>query len=75
MNEIKEIYVDNYRGFDDTLIPLKEVNFFVGENSTGKTSILKLLDLLASSEFWFNGNFRNENVDFSYYGELAENLH
>ena len=75
MNEIQEIYADNYRGFEDTLIPLKDVNFFVGENSTGKTSILKLLDLLASSEFWFKGNFRNENVDFSYYGDLAENLH
>lgn len=75
MNEIKEIYADNYRGFDDTLITLKDVNFFVGENSTGKTSILKLLNLLASSDFWFRGNFRNENVDFSYYGDLAENLH
>ena len=39
------IYVDNYRGFSKTLVPIGEVNFLVGENSTGKTSILGLIKL------------------------------
>jgi predicted ATPase len=72
--EIKSIYTDNYRGFYGTLFSLKEVNFLVGENSSGKTSLLKLISLIASSEFWFNGQFRNDDIDLSYYGDLAENF-
>lgn len=33
---MKYLYMDNFRGFQDTLLPLKDVNFFVGENSSGK---------------------------------------
>lgn len=46
------IYLDNYRGFFNTYIPLKQVNFLVGENSTGKTSFLELLEPLFSGTFW-----------------------
>ncbi len=52
------LYIDNFRGFDDTYIPLKEVNFFVGENSTGKTSILSLINLLYDYSFWLRPDFR-----------------
>ena len=34
-------YVDNFRGFSDTYVPISDVNFFVGENSSGKTSLLQ----------------------------------
>jgi len=70
---IARIYVDNFREFYDTTVPLDKINFLVGENSTGKTSILKLIDLFSSSDFWFSGNFRTENVDFSYYGDVNSN--
>lgn len=50
---------------------MEKINFLVGENSTGKTSILKLIDLISSGDFWFNGNFRTDNVDFSYYGDVS----
>lgn len=70
MNIVK-LYVDNFREFYDTTIPLQKVNFLVGENSTGKTSLLKLIDLVSSPEFWFNGNFRTDNVDFSYFGDIS----
>ncbi len=77
---MKYLYVDNFRGFQDTLIPLKKVNFLIGENSTGKTSILSLLNLLSAPFFHtyeFNtdqvemGNFKNivsiESKDRSYF--------
>lgn len=46
------IYADNYRGFVQQLIPLRQVNFMVGENSTGKSSILDLLDVFGNRNFW-----------------------
>ena len=54
---MKTLYVDNFRGFSNTYIPLHDVNFFIGENSTGKTSILSLLYLLSSPDFWFQQKF------------------
>ncbi|AVJ56726.1 hypothetical protein C5610_10795 [Idiomarina sp. OT37-5b] len=51
---MKYIYMDNYRGFTDTLVPVKDVSFLVGENSTGKSSFLSLCYLFSEPEFWFN---------------------
>lgn len=36
------LYVDNFRGFSDAYVPLTDINFLVGENSSGKTSLLSL---------------------------------
>ncbi len=36
------LFVDNFRGFTNTFIPIEDVNFLVGENSTGKTYIFSL---------------------------------
>jgi hypothetical protein len=41
------LYLDNFRGFSNSLIPIKDVNFLVGENSTGKTSLLTMLRMLS----------------------------
>ena len=49
---MKALYLDNLRGFDDTLIKFKDVNFLVGENSTGKTSILSLFRNSFYYPFW-----------------------
>jgi|WetSurMetagenome_2_1015567.scaffolds.fasta_scaffold00174_16 hypothetical protein len=65
------IYVDNYRGFQETFLPLKSINFLVGENSTGKTSILKLIRILTDFKFWFNVDFNNEEADLGYFSEIA----
>lgn len=46
------IYIDNYRGFTDEVIPLSQVNFLVGENSTGKTSFLELIEVFSHISFW-----------------------
>ena len=34
------LYMHNFRGFDDTLIPLAQVNFMVGVNSDKYSQIL-----------------------------------
>lgn len=46
------IYLDNFRGFTETFIPIQQVNFLVGENSTGKTSLLELLESFSKPPFW-----------------------
>ena len=49
---IHSIYIDNFKGFKDTLIPIRKVNFLVGDNSTGKTSVINLVRLLDTVSFW-----------------------
>lgn len=46
------IYADNYRGFRSALVPVERVNFLVGENSSGKSSFLLLLETMAQLNFW-----------------------
>lgn len=65
------IYFDNFRGFEKTFIPLKDINFFVGENSTGKTSVLKLIKIVADPKFWFMQDFNNQETDLGYFSDIA----
>ncbi|VWD10669.1 hypothetical protein BLA39750_03200 [Burkholderia lata] len=46
------VYMDNFRGFQDALVPLCQVNFLVGENSTGKSSFLDLLGAFNEFQYW-----------------------
>ena len=65
------IYLDNFRGFTDTVVPIRQVNFLVGENSTGKTSLLGLLELIASDEFWFSQNFNVGTYVFGGFDDIV----
>lgn len=65
------LFVDNFRGFSETFIPIRDVNFFVGENSTGKTSILSLLQLLATNHFWFFQSFDTDEVSFGHFNDIV----
>jgi hypothetical protein len=65
------LYFDNFRGFHNSFLHLKQVNFFVGENSTGKTSVMSLLALLTDRDFWYDGEFNTENVHLGYFDEIA----
>ena len=67
---IRKIYLNNFRGFKDTSIPFKNVNFLVGENSTGKTSLLSLIELITSNDFWFRGALTTSNIDLGYFGDI-----
>ena len=68
---MKAIYINNYRGFSRTVIPIRPVNFFVGENSTGKTSVLALLELLAGSDFYFLTDFNSGSYEFGGYKDIV----
>jgi len=65
------LYLDNFRGFKETFIPLKEINFFVGENSTGKTSVLKLIKAISDPKFWIMQDFNIENAELGYFSEIV----
>lgn len=67
---MKYLYLDNIRGFSDTYIPLKDVNFLVGENSTGKTTVLSILNLLDSPEFWFEPQFNTHEIYFGDFNDI-----
>jgi hypothetical protein len=62
------IALKNFRGFQKTFIPLlRGANFFVGENSTGKTSVLSLIEILSSYQFYFSHDLISEYADFTAY--------
>ena len=65
------IYVDNYRGFSKTLVPIDDVNYLVGENSTGKTSILGLIKLLSPPDFWLKNEFDFRKVGFGTFRDVV----
>lgn len=44
---MRYLYMDNFRGFSHALIPLRAVTFLVGENSSGKSSFLSLINALS----------------------------
>lgn len=67
---MEKIYLKNYKGFRDQIVNLEDVNFFVGENSTGKTSVLKIINLLSDNRFWFDFQFNSEEVELGYFEEI-----
>jgi len=68
---VKYLFVDNFRGFTKTLLPIRDVNFFVGENSTGKTSILDVIKLLDTPLFWFDQRFNSDEVKLGNYKDIV----
>jgi hypothetical protein len=68
---MRYLFIDNFRGFSNTYIPLVDVNFFVGENSSGKTSILSLLKLLSTNEFTWGQKFSTEDVNFGHFHDTV----
>ncbi|RZS90622.1 AAA family ATPase [Aquimarina brevivitae] len=67
---MEKIFLKNYKGFRHQIISLEQVNFLVGENSTGKTSFLKVVNLLSSAEFWYDYEFNNNEVELGYFEEI-----
>jgi hypothetical protein len=68
------VYMNNFRGFTRTVVPIRSVNFLVGENSTGKSSFLALVELLSQNEFWFKLDFNAGNYEFGGYRDIVSAL-
>lgn len=66
-----ELYIDNYKGFTDTIISFKDVNFFVGENSTGKTAVINLMELISQPNFWVAPDFNSDEIEIGYFSEMV----
>jgi hypothetical protein len=65
------VYADNFRGFSSAHVPLTDVNFFVGDNSTGKTSIMNLIRLLSRPEFLFSQSFSSVEAGFTHFDDIV----
>lgn len=68
----KFLYLNNFRGFNKAFIGLQQINFFVGENSTGKTSVLRVIKVLSDPSFWLRDNFRTLGHEFGYFNEITD---
>lgn len=67
---MKWLYVENFRGFEKEFIPIRDVNFLLGENSTGKSSILALCNLFSSPFFWFQNTFNTNEYEFGNFNDI-----
>lgn len=66
------VFMDNFRGFSETILPLREITFLVGENSTGKSSFLKLLYILSRPQFWFSPEYSfQEEAELGSFGDIV----
>lgn len=68
---MKIFYLDNFRGFQKTKIPILDVNFCVGENSTGKTSFLSIFNLFSSYRFWLEQTFDTGEPGFGNFDDIV----
>ena len=69
---MRYVYMDNFRGFANTLLPVRQVTFLVGENSTGKSSFLKLLYTLSRPQFWFSPEYTiQEESDLGGFADIV----
>jgi AAA15 family ATPase/GTPase len=62
-------YLDNFRGFQDTYVELKDVNFLVGENSSGKTSLISALIIMSHYRFRTEAAITDE-IEFKTFSDL-----
>ncbi|HEU0050331.1 MAG TPA: AAA family ATPase [Nitrososphaera sp.] len=65
------LFIDNFRGFSNARIPITNVNFLVGQNSTGKTSVLGLLKLFSGPRFLYEQVFGDEQVTFGHFSDMV----
>ncbi|HQN73577.1 MAG TPA: AAA family ATPase [bacterium] len=70
---IEKIYLENLKGFEKEFLPIKDVNFFVGENSSGKTAVLNILNVLSreNNQGLKGIRFNNEDVEMGFFKEIV----
>lgn len=68
MITIKKIRIKNFRSLVDETIDFSDVNFFVGKNDSGKSNVLKALNLFFNGETDFGCAF-DFSVDYSKFAK------
>ena len=68
---IEKIRIKNFRSIVDETIELNEFNCFVGRNDSGKSNVLKALNLFFNNYTEFNSSF-DFDKDFSKYAKVGE---
>lgn len=65
-----KFYIDNFRGIQEQIVNLQNVTFLVGENSSGKTSIMRAISILSDFRFLMNGEIVSDDKDFYSFDDL-----
>lgn len=84
-----KIFAENYRGFSFVEIDLSKINFLVGDNSSGKSSLIYLIEAISKNDLhdvprfdenfgigeydYFSPYFNYDNVSFGYSDKNGEN--
>lgn len=68
-------YLDNFRGFNDQVISLNTITFLVGENSSGKTSLINAISLLSDYRFWLQGDITSDLCEYSSFDDFHSANH
>lgn len=71
MITIQKIHIKNFRSLVDETITLSEYNFFVGKNDSGKSNVLKALNLFFNNRTDFNTEFDFES-DYSKFAKRGK---
>ncbi len=71
MITIKRIHIKNFRSIVDETIELKDFNCFVGQNDSGKSNVLKALNLFFNGKTDFNTPFDFES-DYSQFAKRGQ---
>jgi AAA15 family ATPase/GTPase len=68
---MEKLFLDNFRGFSKQYIDILGVNFLVGENSSGKSSVLMALNTITSHGFWVNLEFNAGDSQIYSFDDLV----
>ena len=68
------LYLNNFKGFNETFIPLEKVNFLVGENSTGKSTVLSVLEMMSKTSFWTSPQLSSGEYHLGPFNEIVNQL-
>lgn len=72
VQQMRCLFMDNFRGFRNTVIPLVGVNFLVGENSTGKTSFLTMLRMFSGHQLFMGSEYaETDTIPFGHFEEMV----
>lgn len=71
---IQLIYIKNFKAYEDARIPLNKNNIFIGENDSGKSTVLQALDIFFNKEKIDARLVRNQNENVEIGVLLSGNI-